>query len=204
MKVDFNFQSIFKYLMSFSTLFIVGFLTMDSAINQNIKGLIYLGGVLIVSIIGIIFKNIFTKGQPDGYNVEECQLFKGLPALIAAYSMPDLNSMILSFTVMYVIMPMIHGGVPVNAILIIIMSIFTIGNSISLYLGKCNKLIDLIVGNILGAGIGVAYFFLFWASGNKNLLFGNSLDSNNVICNRPAKQTFKCAVYKNGQVVKNL
>ena len=76
--------------------------------------------------------------------------------------------------------------------------------AIAIYLGKCNKLIDLIVGNILGAGIGVAYFFLFWASGNKNLLFGNSLDSNNVICNRPAKQTFKCAVYKNGQVVKNL
>jgi hypothetical protein len=28
--------------------------------------------------------------------------------------------------------------------------------------------------------------------------------SNNVVCSRPKKQTFKCAVYKNGELIKNL
>jgi len=33
------------------------------------------------------------------------------------------------------------------------------------------------------------------------LLFFNAEPSNNVICARPKKQTFKCFVYKNGEVI---
>ena len=69
---------------------------------------------------------------------------------------------------------------------------------------KCNNLTDIFIGNLLGSGLGVGYFFAFWSSNNKKLLFIDNLDSNKVMCNRPSKQTFKCAVYKNGQLIKNL
>ena len=43
---------------------------------------------------------------------------------------------------------------------------------------------------------------------NVNLIFqeeiikkNQELQSNNIICARPSKQTFKCSVYKNGQLI---
>ena len=38
----------------------------------------------------------------------------------------------------------------------------------------------------------------------ESLLFFNDLTSNNVVCKRPTNQTFKCSVYKNGQVIQDL
>ena len=84
------------------------------------------------------------------------------------------------------------------------MGMLVIGNGVTRVSQGCNNIIDIIIGNILGAGLGAGYFFAFWATNNRNLLFTDSIASNNVTCNRPSKQTFKCAVYKNGQLVKNL
>ena len=102
--------------------------------------------------------------------------------------------------------------------------IFTIGvslwlvyglfkNSISMILGNgitrksagCNFIADLLVGNLVGAGLGVGFFYALWSKQeNRHLLFTSDLGSNRVSCSRPSKQTFKCAVYKNGQLIKNL
>jgi len=37
--------------------------------------------------------------------------------------------------------------------------------------------------------------------GLSNLLFFNDYSSNKEICTMPKKQTFKCAVYKNGELI---
>ena len=201
--LDLSFSDIFRYLMSLAPLFITSFLLMASVLNQNVKGLIYLGGILIVAILTIGFKRIFRLSPPEGYSPEKCQTFN-LPPLMTEYSAPDFNSMFLSFTMMYLVMPMAYKAAPLNAILIILMVFFIIGNGATRVMMGCNNKIDVIIGNLLGAGLGVGYFFAFWASNNKNLLFIDDITSNNVSCSRPSKQTFKCAVYKNGQLVKNL
>ncbi len=83
------------------------------------------------------------------------------------------------------------------------MSIFIIGNGITRVMIGCNNKIDMAIGNLIGGGLGVGYFFAFWATNNKNMLFIDDVTSNKVSCNRPSKQTFKCAVYKNGELIKN-
>jgi hypothetical protein len=42
---------------------------------------------------------------------------------------------------------------------------------------------------------------LFHVSGYDSLLYFDELESNNVTCSRPSKQTFKCSVYKNGELI---
>lgn len=200
--INFSFTGIFRYLMGLAPLFIACFLIMASLLNQNVKGLVYLGGILIVAILTIAFKRLFRVTPPSGYVANTCQVFD-LPPLITEYSAPDFNSMFLSFTALYLVMPMIYGS-PLNALLIVIMGIFMIGNGVTRYMTGCNNLLDIFIGNFLGAAFGVGYFFAFWSSNNKKLLFMDVLDSNNVMCDRPSKQTFKCAVYKNGQLIKNL
>lgn len=201
--LNLTFSDIFRYLMSLTPLFITCFLLMASVLNQNVKGLIYLGGILIVAILTIGFKQVFRLNPPEGYRPETCQVFN-LPELITRYSAPDFNSMFLSFTFMYLVMPMAYKAAPINAILIILMCIFIIGNSITRIMISCNNILDVLIGNLLGAALGVGYFFAFWATNNKNMLFTDDIISNKVSCQRPSKQTFKCAVYKNGQLIKNL
>jgi len=201
--LDLSFTDIFRYLMSLAPLFITSFLLMSSVLNQNVKGLVYFGGILMVAILTIGFKRIFRLKPPTEYTQEKCQTFN-LPPLITEYSAPDFNSMFLSFTMMYLTMPMAHKAAPVNAILIIVMSIFIIGNGATRIMTGCNNKLDVLIGNLIGSGLGIAYFYAFWATNNKNMLFIDDVVSNKVSCNRPSKQTFKCAVYKNGQLIKNL
>ena len=59
-------------------------------------------------------------------------------------------------------------------------------------------------GIVIGAGMGIGWCMLFYMTGHADLLYFNDLISNNVICSRPQKQTFKCSIYKNGELVKNL
>lgn len=201
--LNLSFTDIFRYCMSLAPLFITCFLIMGSVLNQDVKGLVYLGGILIVAILTVGFKRLFRVRPPTDYNQEQCQVFN-LPPLVTEFSAPDFNSMFLSFTTLYLLMPMAYGASQMNALLIIILIIFIIGNGATRYLTKCNNLMDILIGNLLGSGLGVGYFFAFWATNNKKLLFIDDLNSNNVVCNRPSKQTFKCAVYKNGQLIKNL
>ena len=60
----------------------------------------------------------------------------------------------------------------------------------------------LVLGMAIGLLLGTSHGSFFGGVlGHKDLLFYNEIISNNVICNRPAKQTFKCQVYKGGELV---
>ena len=199
-----NFADLFRYLMSLSPLFIASFLVMGSVLNQDVKGLVYIGFVLIVAVLSVFFKQLFRVAAPDTYDPNTCQMFN-LPTLITQYSAPDFNSMFLAFTTLYLLMPMAYGAAPLNVLLIIILSIFIIGTGFTRVSLGCNKILDIILGNVLGAGLGVGFFFALWANeDSRKFLFTDSVGSNKVSCSRPSKQTFKCAVYKNGQLIKNL
>ena len=203
--INLSISGIIDFLISLSPILISFFLIVGSLLNQEVaKGGVYLGGVLIMLLIGILLKKLFNKNPPDEFTHENCSLFDVRNINLLNKSTPDLNSMFLAFTTLYLLLPMIHQEAQLNPYLVIILTSFIIGNAITRFKKKCNNVIDLIVGTILGGGLGCAWFYIFWATNNHKLLFIDTLVSNKVICNRPAKQTFKCSVYKNGQLIKNL
>jgi hypothetical protein len=57
--------------------------------------------------------------------------------------------------------------------------------------------IEVVPGAALAAVITSSYY---WA-GLQKYLFFNETVSNKVVCSMPKKQTFKCAVYKNGEMI---
>lgn len=206
MPLNLSFSNIFDFMMSLSPIFISSFLIIGSAFNQNAKGFVYLGGMLISVVLGVIFKQLFKHRRPtpqQGYRAENCEFFT-MPAMISQYSIPDLNSMMLAFTTAYLLWPMFKGETQLNAWMVILLLTFLIGNGFTRIRKACNGVIDVIIGAVLGFCLGTAWFFLFWLTDNKKLLFIDDLVSNRVACNRPSKQNFKCAVYKNGELVKNL
>ena len=54
---------------------------------------------------------------------------------------------------------------------------------------------------LAGMSFGVLITSIMYATGNGKYMFFNETSSDKEICSMPKKQTFKCAVYKNGELV---
>ena len=68
---------------------------------------------------------------------------------------------------------------------------------------KCITSISDISINILsGLCLGALIVSLMYAGGSGKFLFFNQVSTSNTeVCTMPSKQTFKCSVYKNGELV---
>jgi len=201
MTLQLTFSNIVQLFSIFAPLFLGTFLVLVSVFNQNIKGLIYLGGVLIASVINyIVSMTIGSEPVPGEGSI--CNLVE-FPLIPNRYNVPNYNSMFIAFTLMYLLLPMLTNSQVNLWIIGTIVSIFAIDAYVKLQY-SCTVPRGITIGGIVGAALGSLWYFLFKFTDMQSLLFFNDLTSNNVVCNRPKNQTFKCSVYKNGQVIQDL
>ena len=66
---------------------------------------------------------------------------------------------------------------------------------------NCTPPLGVVAGGLIGYILGYIYYSLLKSTGNEKMLYLNELQSNNVVCSKPSEQQFKCAVYKNGQLI---
>ena len=197
MGVRFELSNIIRLISIISPLMIVFFLVMVSLFNQDLKGMVYLGGLLIASMINIAFMSIFKQSRfPD--ESYSCNLID-LPWL-SEYNNPLQSSLVIAFTALYLVMPMIYNGQMNLPVVISLFSIFLMDGYVK-FSDRCSNMLGIVMGGIVGAILGLVWYTVFHSAGKDSLLYFDELASNNVICSRPANQTFKCSVYKNGQLV---
>ena len=201
MTLQLTFSNIVQLFSIFAPLFLGTFLVLVSVFNQNIKGLIYLGGVLIASVINyVVSMTIGSEPVPGEGSI--CNLVE-FPLIPNRYNVPNYNSMFIAFTLMYLLLPMLTNSQVNLWIIGTIVSIFAIDAYVKLQY-SCTVPRGITIGGIVGAALGSLWYFLFKFTDMQSLLFFNDLTSNNVVCKRPKNQTFKCSVYKNGQVIQDL
>jgi hypothetical protein len=178
---------------------VVFFIIMISVFNQNAKGLVYLGGLLIAMLLNILVvkKSETRKPLPLGAS-PSCSVFD-FPDFISNHH-SSVNSLVLMFTSVYIIAPMFLEGGGVNMSVVISMVLFYIIDLMMNIWKKCSSPQGIIVGSFIGAFVGAVWFAIFNAS-NKNLLFFNELIGDGYYCNKPTEQSFKCKVYKNGEMI---
>jgi len=63
---------------------------------------------------------------------------------------------------------------------------------------------DLLLNLLGGLVSSILIVSLMYLGGSSKYLFFNEIQSNKEVCTMPSKQTFKCQVYKNGELVGNL
>lgn len=209
MALEFSFFSIFQLLGAISPILLGFLLVAGSIFNNNIKGFIYLGGVLVASMINILIGRAIgrrydgsdptTSASPE---IKQCQIFNN-PLNPNDYTTPAYNSFFIAFTLAYLLLPMIYNKEMNYYLFSFILFLFLV-DAVTKIMKKCNDLIDITVGAFVGFILGTLQFVAIHYSGNDSLLFFNDFVSNNTVCSRPQKQTFKCAVYKNGELIKNL
>jgi hypothetical protein len=195
MALEFTISNFIQIFGLMSPLFLGTFLVLVSIFNQNIKGVIYLALVLLTSIfsygLSILLKN--NTSQQAG---EICNLIN-FPLISTHYNVPNFNSVFISFTFMYLLLPMIVNDQINFWVIGLLITLFTVDAYVKIS-NFCTETKGVFIGLVLGLSFGIIWYFILKMNDLESLLFFNDLTSNNVVCKRPAKQAFKCQLYKNG------
>lgn len=200
--LQFTITNIFQFGAFISPFLLGFFLIMSSIFNQDIKGFIYLAGVLIATIINILLMNIIRhEASPNRAPICDVVDFN-IFAVGGTFDNPNLSSAFISFTMAYLLLPMIYNNQMNYVVLIFLISLFII-NAFTKITNKCTDMAGISTGSLVGFVLGAFWYSLLSVTGNNRLLYFNEFVSNNVVCERPTKQSFKCSVYKNGELIKN-
>ena len=198
-----TFSNYLKLCARISPFFLVLFFVLIAFFDGNygIKGFLYLGCVLLLSVSVIVIANSIASNDGITNTHPICRMFDFPYGDSVGYN-PYLNSTIIAFTFIYMLIPMAQNDSYNVELLMLISVLYFVDMFMSSPLGhRCTSWGGIVLGTLFGmfaAGIIVAFIL---SSDNHSLLFFNELKSNNVVCKRPAKQTFKCAVTKNGQIL---
>lgn len=187
--------NIIVFLSFYSPLILAIVMLSLSFIYQNFKGMIYLAYLLgIVLVRNFVY--LFMGAKPivnDGTICTSIQYTK--------YGNPSLSAFVFAFTIMYLSLPMFSNDAPNFWIFSGLIIYFFIDISIKIYKKCIIQVPDLIINILLGLASSALIVTLMYAGGSSEYLFFNELASNKVMCSVPKKQTFKCQVYKNGELI---
>ena len=161
------------------------------------KGLFYLFWLLVATFfrIGILWmipgSNPYTQ-----FDNSVCAMGEILPYDNSTYSI-----FVLLFTFFYITTPMYISN-NINYVIITFFIIYIIFDILVKVTNGCLSSGENIIGDIVaGGGFGAAIAALIYISPISGYLFINETSSDKEVCSMPSKQTFKCSVYKNGELV---
>ena len=197
MSIQLNFPNILELISLISPFLLGFFLVLSSLFNQNLKGFVYLAGILIAVVINIFLMNQIASPKIEGRALS-CD-FIGLP-FMEQFNSPAPSSLFIAFTIAYLVLPMKYNNQMNYVILAALLSLLAI-DGITKVNKKCTTTGGTVLGTLVGLVLGATWYTLFHMSGYDSLLYFDELQSNRVVCSRPAKQSFKCSVYKNGELI---
>lgn len=197
MAIQLTLSNMLQLFSLISPLLLGFFLVMSSLFNQNLKGIVYLAGVLIASVINIFLMNtIGSKTDPN--KSISCDLIK-LP-ILSDFNSPAPTSLFIAFTIAYLVLPMYYNN-QVNYIVLAALLCLLALDAVTKISNSCTTSGGSILGTLVGFVLGATWYTLFHQSGYDSLLYFDELQSNKVMCSKPTKQTFKCNVYKGGNLI---
>lgn len=176
-------------------------LMLSISISNPMKGGFYVAWVLFSTVVRLIFL-IMTNNITYNGN-EKCKK-GGLPGKLSNYDGGRNSIYILCFTLLYIWFPMFITN-NVNWYLVWLIITCIAFDSMIKYTSQCVTSGLSIIGEMLGgatAGLFISGFMYYL--GLSRFLFINSLNGNKEVCSVPKKQTYKCAVYKNGEIISSM
>lgn len=192
------------FLTFYSPIVLVIGITGLSFIFQNFKGLIYLlfliGACFIRSVV-YRWSNASVDDRNNNFG-EICKVIR-----YTEHGNFSFSPFIYAFTIIYLCFPMFANG----AVNYWVFSLLVVGLFLDLFIRGKNgcfgiqpstrAILDVALNIICGGSIAALIVSLMYAGGSSNYLFFNELSSDKQVCYQPSKQTFKCHMYKNGELI---
>jgi len=195
-----------KHFVQLSPVFISSFMLMSSVFSGDVKAFIWLA----LSIVGIVIifllqqTSLFQDKVPVAIPLEDncadplIPLFTNFPTL-------SVSTFFIVFTFVYLVQPMIMNNDWNYYVIIGFLGLLAMDTMVKFQLfPSCTRKTGILAGATLGALYSALCYNAILAAGGNRLLYFNTVSSNNVYCSRPKKQTFKCFVYKNGEVISSV
>ena len=168
-----------------------------SFVFQNFKGLIYLGFFFGVCILRE-FLLMISGAQPFSMNSLNpvCSSVE-----YSKYGNTGFSIFANAFTISYLTLPMfvnkdinypVFGG---------LLTYYLVDVSIRYAKSCISTVSDIFINTLSGVFLGILIPGLLYVGGSSKYLIFNEVSSGKEICSMPKKQQFKCAVYKNGEII---
>jgi hypothetical protein len=206
-----NTMNMFNSLSFYSPLIICVSVVVFSMFTATMeKAFVFFMWIFVITFLRIIvFKGIGTKSQEN--NIPDVCL-TGLTQIFIPKDI-TYSTYILSFTLMYFLMPMIMLSKQsnTNAINYGVLAFFIAYIALDLFIKKSLSCIPaffstLVIGDILSGVFlgGIISGLIMYGTTLKSYLYINEINANKEVCSMPSKQQFKCRVFKNGELVGNI
>jgi hypothetical protein len=167
--------------------------------NKIVKGLVLLIGIVIVTFINYLLKNII-KSEQNPVASPFCNILP-FPFTYrqneSVYDSPSLSSTILAFISSYLIFPMFTNN-DVNYPIIIFALFFICINGAVEFMDRCSRSGGIVLGIIVGLILGIFYYNLIVISGHHDIAYFNQVISDNTQCSKPGPTKFRCTKYVRG------
>lgn len=185
---------------------LIAFFLFLSLFNLNIKGIMYLIGLIVV----LLFSNILNTFLPlswlgDDKSKAICSVFGVKQLLDNKVQTPGLpfGTIVYSYTFFYLLIPMIQNSMMNYAVVMALLLLLGVDILIQIQSG-CTNFPLIIMSIILTTCITIIWVGFILGSYMPNVTYHTDYLSNKEVCSMPSQQKFKCNVYKNGELISSM
>lgn len=186
-----NLFSILYLSFRMAPFIIVSFFVLSAVLNQDIRGIIYLGGLLISCFIGVLIDRAVTSSAPPSVSTNEEQGSPEICDVITAgeggrLTKLPLSSVIFAFTTGYFAYPIIKQksailNVPtliIFPLLCILDGIWNVAYGCVVPGNTLKSVLIVLIGAIgVGFSVGIGWSAVFYAKNNPGLLYTNGIST---------------------------
>jgi hypothetical protein len=189
--MELNITTIIYLFFRLAPFIIVSYFSISSIFNQDIKGVIYLVGVIIACFVTILFGN----SMNDEYVVSTdknpvCNMIT--MGTTGTYSRIPLGISIMTYTLIYLVYVIVKYKMEMyNLPTLIIFPILILGDFLWNVKNGCFAPFGIILSVVIGGSIGALWALTIDSIKQPRLQYYN-VGSDKTVCQRPSKQLFKC------------
>jgi hypothetical protein len=187
---------IFYTAFRLSPFIIVSFFSLSSILNNDLKGIVYLAGLLLICAASVVLGNTINleSFETDKLNEQICNTLT-LSDMGRVSKIP-LSLVAITYTFFYLVDIIVHYKlVKENVPTFMLFSSLIMAELYWNRIYGCAGLKTLMMAIFLGIFGGVVWARIIRSTGSIKLQYFSGI-SNNQVCSRPSKQQFKCTTNK--------
>lgn len=174
---------------------LVGFFLILSIFNQNLKGVAYLIGICVLSVISNMIGVMYDALSPVDKN-PKCS---GYGLFFSKNGLPY-GTLIYVFSFFYLLMPMLTNGIVNMPLLVSLILVTVLDASVNLK-QECTNSTSILLSVVFASLLGTLWSTLIYSIKPELTYHTDYISSNKLACSLPSKQKFKCVVKKNGEII---
>ena len=192
--MELNIINIIYLFFRFAPFIIVSYFTLESIFNQDLKGVVYLIGLLVASVMTILIGNMM--GQTDERLIANPKCTTLTIGNNQPISTLPLSQTVFGYTLSYLSYFIgVNNLATQNIPTFIIFPLIILADMMWNTANSCSTNPKLLVALIVGVLVGVLWAMLIDSTGMVNLTYFSGV-SNKAVCSQPSRSMYRCRTVK--------